>query len=651
MQVTEKSLINALKEKKPEEIQVISLTTLNITKIYFRANLFTNIEFLNLQGNSIKDISFLKNLNKIYYLELRQNPIESFEMIYYHSIFGYLAITLDKYSVKNFLKLRKLTLGHLFIDYEMDAPMKKYFLSNNKDITKFNNEIIYNFSNDEITLYQPSPSKSKSFLNKNNTMFSLTIFEIDNFSLIEQKGEKLNALKNFYENYNNEIKSLQKMFLFVNNTIDKNDQKYLKLEKSKLVNFAKINENFINLNQNRESILNNNTFNGIEEYEESSFNFDISIFKNNEYFPQLVLLSVLNLYILQIIKEDLTVSILKFLYKNLLKRKIQHFAIKNFLNLDRDVLICFYFYFYDHFVNLYEQNKGTDKLKYKDLKTNLEMKKLVLLCNSLKKFNTDETVFNRNLPNEDRKLNINKFIIRHFNNLGIFNEVLSVIQFLSDFIKFYQIDNLLLQNHTFEYRVFIEISFLFYNYLSNKGTDFNFTDRNYRMHKFQILGNTLEYMRKKNFEEESKRKIGLDNKHSTISFFEEIKLEKPKAVKSTDFERYRLIPKGKNLGGIFKQNVKKEYKSLIEEVDSKPVIDNIHEVFTTRLLLDKSLKDQSVNESIHMRRNSFRSIIMRENNPRSQLKHATSPVKRLKLIPTLPQVKRIYSDAHSPKVK
>jgi hypothetical protein len=675
MQITEKSLVQVLKEKRTEDIKVLVLHRMSINKFTLRTNLFDNIEFVSLRGNAVKDISFLANLNKIWYLDIRNNPVENFEVISYHNVFGFLGCSVDKYSVKNLLKLRKLNIGHWVVDYELDPQAKKYLLYHNPNVTKFNNEFLYYHDRKDEggEILTTSPSKSKASYLKNNTMlFSSSIFDLENTNALEVKGEKINSLKSFYENFGTEMRNLHLSLSFLNknpNNFQK-DNKYLKLEKTKLINFAKIYESFFKISTDKTHCLDKGCFN-IEELEKpedvnnNPFNFDISMFKNNEYFPQMIILAVLSLYLLHIIKEDIAITVFKFLYKNLLKRKIQITALKKFLQLDKDILLCFYYYFYEHFVDLYDHSKGMDKFKYKDIKASLEMNKLVLLCNYLKENKTNEIIFNKNIPNEDRKFNINKHLVRYYyNQLEIFNDVLIIVQFISDFILYYKLDSILLQNHLFEYRVFMEIGFLFYNYLSVKNKeDVLFTDRDFRMHKFQTLGNTLEFVRKRMLDEDVKSKIGLDNKHCTISFFEEINLEKPKLVKSVDLTQYRLIPRGKKLEGVFKQTIKKEYKSVIENLEpSKPPIENIHEVFTTRLLMDgkcSSIGIELPRVPSLTKINSFRSTPsagftkLRENQSMiKKYKAGTSPFKGNKLKMQLPlyNINRMYSNMTTPRV-
>jgi hypothetical protein len=652
MIVTEKTLTQLLKDRKKDELKVLLFNSMNINKIILKTTHFDNIEFLCLKNNNIKDITFTIYLNKLWYLDLRGNPVENFEMISYHNVFGYLGVTVDKYTIKNFLKLRKMHIGQFNMEYDLDLPTRKYFLANNPNITKFNNDFLYYTEKGnkdesfETGLHSPSPKKS-SYI-KNNTMFASSIFDLENTALIEQKGEKINSLRSFHETNFGEFKQLQYSYGLVNpNDTFRSDQKYLKLEKNKLVNFAKIYESFIMLKSDKSKIFSNSD--KFDDTADVQF-FDIESFKTSDYFPQLIVLTVLNLYILQVIRIELATSILKFFFKNLLKKKIKAETIKTLLNLDKDILLCFYYSLYEHFLTLYDQSKHKDKYKYKDIKTHLEMNKLVLLANLVKEFDTSKTIFCEKLCNEDRKLNINKLVKYFDNQLDIFFEVLTVLQFLSDFMIYHKLHNILLQYHTFEYRVFIEICFLFYNYLSSKNKqEVVFIDRDYRMHKFQILGNTLEYMKKQLLEKDLKSKIGLDNKQSTLGLFDEIALEKPKKVKAIDFTHYRLIPRGSKLPA------RKEYKSLVEREEQKPPIENIHEVFTTRLLADSRMDKDSVriNREILSRssgRFGFKPLYM-SHHSRNETTTASPRYRRKSKIKTLPMIsKGVQSNELTPRV-
>ena len=81
-----------------------------------------------------------------------------------------------------------------------------------------------------------------------------------------------------------------------------------------------------------------------------------------------------------------------------------------------------------------------------------------------------------------------------------FDDVLKIVQYLSDYILHNKIDNLLLKDNLFQYRIFIEIKELMYNHVNknskNKIIYNKLVDRKFTDHILKRLGNKLFFSNK-----------------------------------------------------------------------------------------------------------------------------------------------------------
>jgi hypothetical protein len=150
-------------------------------------------------------------------------------------------------------------------------------------------------------------------------------------------------------------------------------------------------------------------------------------------------------------------------------------------------------------------------------------------------------IYDQNINQNDRRVHINRKLIKFIDcEVNLFKEILTIIRYLSDFIQLNNFGEKLLQHNTFEYRVFLEIAMLFNNY--NKEEN-NISDRNYQHHRYQILGNTLEFMKKKIIENEIKNKCGMNEKNSLFGS-SYMTMEGTKSNANRRSMDYKLIPRG-----------------------------------------------------------------------------------------------------------
>ena len=97
------------------------------------------MEFLSLQNNNISNLNFIKHLPNLWYLDVRKNPIEKFEILNLKNVFGFLGITIDKYCEKSLIQVKNLYLGILYAN--LSENYKQHFLTNNPNIIQLNDEI------------------------------------------------------------------------------------------------------------------------------------------------------------------------------------------------------------------------------------------------------------------------------------------------------------------------------------------------------------------------------------------------------------------------------------------------------------------------------------------------------------------------------
>ena len=103
----------------------------------------TTIEYLSLKSCRIKNISFLSALPSIYYLDISDNPIQSFIPFEHTTTFGYLSLTAPEgYLEKQILSIRRLCVCILDLPIRDESIMQKFML-NNPNVCVFNNDLIH----------------------------------------------------------------------------------------------------------------------------------------------------------------------------------------------------------------------------------------------------------------------------------------------------------------------------------------------------------------------------------------------------------------------------------------------------------------------------------------------------------------------------
>jgi hypothetical protein len=508
MNITEKILAKHAKDNNFDKLTTIIINSSNITQCGFKNSILQNIEYLCLKNNFIKDLNFLKVLPNLWYLDIRGNPIEDYDKLSVLSYIGFLGVSFKKYQENYLMNIRKLSIGIVELQVE-DKEMEKIFLQNNPNILMFNEELIYlsninnNYDNNKINR-NLSLSLSLSYTNKNiSRIFGLNLTQIIN-------NEKQQKFKEFLDVYNKEACNIITEVKINEESIK--HKKYIELEKDKIIKIYKIYESFIDLNsisENKIVIINKIV---IKNAHIKIFDiFKISFISNNDLSLQFIVLIILILFIMNILGKEITI----YMLKNIMMRfntneNLSNFDnIQNILEMNNIIILGLYYDLYNSFINNYNKNlerqKVTkyaplfDKIKYEEIIKNLEMNNLVLVANQInknKKYYKD--IFNKKLNNEIRHKNINIHIINYIDlNLQLFQQTIFIIQYLSDYIKSSNLDRTLLKDFPHEYKIFMEISGLFYRKLDRKSTIFNtISDKKYRDHDFKRLESKVYFSNK-----------------------------------------------------------------------------------------------------------------------------------------------------------
>jgi hypothetical protein len=542
MIINEKILKKLFKGK--EDATTLYLNNKSINSFSLKHD-FTYLEFLSLQNNSISDIRFLKALPNLWYLDIRNNPIDNYDTLNITNTLGFLGLSVERYHEKKVLSLRRMNIG--IINLNLEENDRRNFLSNNPNIIRYNNQILYFHER----LYPNIPSNNSSSLTSpiKNPLYSnsknmTTIFRIDGVS------PNAKNLVNYFNSFNLEVFSFDTKETLMSNS------SYTHEERKKIILLFKIFESLNKLNKDENKIIKFtkdilSTHISKDAYldkndNENPFSSVLIEFSNliiYEKASQIVILSVLILNILKVLGKDFSFTILKFIFKTN-KLEVQDSRIKSLLDVEMVYLLGLYYEIYDNFMtrndkykikankiispfevaireqsqldpinksyskiykNIYNFNSYSSRgnspnedTKYEEIIKCLEMSKIILKANHLNLLAEEsQKIYNLKNDLKSRKDKINANLISIYEDLSIFNEVLILLQFINDFLLYHKIDLHMVQEHTFQYRVFVEIKELMFTQY-NKKYDFTgntLIDRKYSEMKYKRFGNKLFFIK------------------------------------------------------------------------------------------------------------------------------------------------------------
>ncbi len=142
MNILEKNFVNLL--EKNEDCITLYLNNCQICKLDLHLYEYENIQFLSLYNNQIKQINFLTLFPNLWYLDIRKNYVENYEIFNKVTTFGYLGVTVNKFSEMSLFQIKKLNIGILAIDGGIEDILKFniFVYNSNNNFMKVNKEVI-----------------------------------------------------------------------------------------------------------------------------------------------------------------------------------------------------------------------------------------------------------------------------------------------------------------------------------------------------------------------------------------------------------------------------------------------------------------------------------------------------------------------------
>ena len=493
----------------------VYLNSLNISELSLTYS-FDKIEFLSLKHNCIKYIYFLQCLPNLFSLDLSDNPIENYDILHSYNSYGYFAITPPKsYMEKQILSIKKLNVVIANIPIK-DENIKSLFIENNPNIMIFNNMFL-SFSYKISLLNKESRNKDCNNLDsfsQGNSDFS-TLFLSSN----GKKNKHSVLYKNIQNKDNNkgQINSILLKEKFRPTNLFNKNNKVIKL----ISQIELYNENALNIYQlcNKGNLWNNEEYLALERnnlilisnYYQYYLSFSktnnnvLSFFIVSHIYSQLVILSILSLYLLGVISKEFCHLFLFSIYKDKIateeKDDIINKNIDILLNYEIIYIICFYFEIY----NLFEENckkaKNANSMIDQTCIDQKDNVSLIKIINSLK-----EVIYHRNeadkLFNGRQQISVKtKLIYIKITNflykLNMINEISSIVQFIDDYIIYHKYLNLFAKNNSKDLELFLEIKTILFTYIHKDESfcDYVFNNNQYKNLLNKYYYNTEEYLK------------------------------------------------------------------------------------------------------------------------------------------------------------
>ena len=479
---------------------------------------FTNLEYLSITDNYIKNLDFLPKLPNLFYLDLYRNPLEDLTALNNKNIFGYLRLSVELYNEKKILNLYDLHCGILDIELRQKKYLKVFNMHNNH-VCMLNNQIQYfidiirnaeekirlnnlkrkNTTKNDLSSISGHSNSNSDIMNSEVQRDSNTNALVNNVSLnlnleakkeyipekpieaVIQKNPALLKIKQYFEDYEQEIRSKltgenkklyekrRKSISLVNNEAFKSKNleeniNYLENEKEKLILIFNIYKKISLFNKER----NKNTYYiGNTESIEVNQNIDDIFIKeikdsleNNslKIRSSIIILIAFVFYIIGIISEKMFQAIIDYIFE-------KHYGFDenkkapNFWDLGNIHYLTFYYWTYDYFYKrIIDLEKTVNIEQYRDILNVLRMEKLIIRSNILYKKLKENKSKDNNLEFCFYKKNKIKKEIRSIKELKISKEFLILIQFLIDYVIYEKIEELLInKSYPGEYSYLIEL--------------------------------------------------------------------------------------------------------------------------------------------------------------------------------------------------
>ena len=557
---------------------------LDLAKLYsieIRIQWF-QIEYLSFRNSLLKNIDFIINMPNLFYLDLYQNPIETFTPFLISNSFGYLCFSPpSNYFEQKILSIEKMNVIFLIADIK-SISIKKNFLQKNPNIMVINNDIIdFDYKIKLLNVNQGQKTKDSN-INKNKKKedeknnIKIDINFINKFKVKNKEGctnKKIIDLENFIKDYNTNMINFQK-----DGKINYNQIKINLEEKKKLIFISDCYINILEL-----SNANNNYYYKyipIKEKKDKNmldfstfqhFQINLSIFKNFTI-PSLkeFLLSILVLYIFKILSKDISFELLRLI---LLK---SHYYLKdkertnnldndilNILNLKSNLLICLYYKIYDILFGVFS-NKRLSEIQVK-LQMNEITDKIMNIIqhqnNFIKKIEKETDPFKKGniIRNE---------LILFLNQNNIFNNILMIIQYVDDYIIYNSIQKKLALKNSKDLQFFVNIkNYMYFSLDKRSDNRQSMAEKKYTKIQMKSLFNNKYFFDTENYMKTNQyfTNVFLNYKHG-IFYPDKNKIKKIKnneieeELKNKEKEKIKKLYVQNNLNSFF--NIIKEKKQI-----------------------------------------------------------------------------------------
>ena len=132
---------------------------------------FENLEYLSLTYNYLRNIDFIEYLPNIFYLDLFNNSIDDFTPLNKKNIFGYLRLSIDRFTENKILQINGLTIAIFDIEIK-DIQLIKNIVYNNPNIIMINNNINYIIDKIISKKQKKKTGKRISIIKQNSDIFA-----------------------------------------------------------------------------------------------------------------------------------------------------------------------------------------------------------------------------------------------------------------------------------------------------------------------------------------------------------------------------------------------------------------------------------------------------------------------------------------------
>ena len=599
---------NKIEQNSDKIIHSILLDLAKVYSIEIKKQWF-QIEFLSLRNSLIKNIDFIINMPNLYYLDLYQNPIESFSTFSISNSFGYLCFSPPpNYFEQKILSIEKLNTIFVLADIK-DLSIKKTFLQKNPNIMVLNNDIIdFNYKIKLFSLNQGQKNndldiksnneedKISLFLEKNNA--KIDTFYANKFKVKNKEGctnKKILDIENLIRDYNKRMLYFQK-----DGKINYNQLKVNIEEKRKLIAITDCYLNILELNN-----PNNNSYykyipvkekKDINLLDNSSVHYeiDLNIFKNFTI-PSLkeFLLSIFILYIFKILSKDISFELLRLILlkshyylENKERRKNLDKDIINILNLDSNLLLCLYYKIYDIFFGVFSNKRLSDmqvKLQMNEI-TDKIMDVMQHQNNFIKMMESNSDPFKKGVI-------IRNELILYLNQNDIFNNILMIIQYVDDYIIYNSIQKKLALKNSKDLQFFINIKNHMYFSLDKKNEKIqSMAEKKYIKTQMKSLFNNKYFFDTENYMKTNQffMNVFLNYKHG-VFYPNKNKIKK---IKNNEIEEELKNKEKEKIKKLYVQNNLKSFFNIIKEKNQIKLNKNVNtlESHFTNPALKKNFK-------------------------------------------------------------